>query len=260
MPTRMAERRIQTISVSEAMVQQLLQDISTGSLRPGDRLLPQRELARQFGISNSSVREGLQSLQAMGIVETHHGIGTFVVSDAKLVPILKNLNRESPSEQYAQVLEMRCLIEPRLAWLAALKITDDQLDEMSNALAAMAKSLGQENAQLYFENDMEFHLLLTAASGNSLFLAMMQPLGPAFLSFFETVPYSSTGLVRHHALLDALRQHDAGMAVSATVRILTHTLLISRESNLVTPEMYDYLSRLLRATLEGNETEKTGAA
>jgi GntR family transcriptional repressor for pyruvate dehydrogenase complex len=245
MPNKTAERRIQTLSVSEAVVQQLLEDISTGAFRPGDRLPPQRELARQLGVSNSSIREGLQSLQAMGVIETRHGVGTFVVGDARLIPILKNLTQEPSPEQYAHVLEIRCLIEPRLAWLAALRITDEQLDEMSRALSEMAKGLEQENAKLYFENDMRFHTLLFAATGNSLFWALLQPLSPAFLAFFEAIPYSSAGLIRHHALLDALRQHDSSLAASTTTAILAHSLLISRDSNLISTETYEHLSRLL---------------
>jgi GntR family transcriptional repressor for pyruvate dehydrogenase complex len=245
--SNITDSRIHPVKVSEALVQHILTDISIGNLKPGDRLPPQRELAQQLGVGNSSVREALQVLRAMGVVEIKHGIGAFVMDQGRLTPIVKRAEWSSPiaPEQYVEVLEARCVVEVGMARLAALHINDEQLDEMSENLSAMTRGLRQADADLYSNSDLRFHQLLAEASKNAFLVAFLQAQQLPFHAFFETVPYSSAGLMRHHALLEALQKHNSIAAAEALIALLEHTLRISSEKDLISPEACEYLSSLL---------------
>lgn len=242
------DRKIRTTTVSEAVVQQILTDISTGELKPGDKLPPQRQLAEQLGVSNSSIREALQVLQAMHVVDVRHGIGAFIIDGDSLNSITKGATWAPPitPEQYVELLEARCIVEVGIARLAASHATDEQLEEMTDMLGGMTHGLRQEDADLYSASDLRFHELLAMASKNSFLLAAFEAQRLPYQSFFDTVPYSSAGLVRHHALLEALQKHDPAAAAEALRTLLTHTLRISVEKELISSEDHEYLLSLLR--------------
>src|SRR5512137_2149251 len=84
------ESKIRPQTVSEAVVERILADISAGQLTADQRLPPQREMARRLGVSNSSVREALQSLQTMGVIGIRHGVGAFVLDPTRIRPMPKH--------------------------------------------------------------------------------------------------------------------------------------------------------------------------
>lgn len=237
------DRRIRPITISERLVQNILADISAGELRIGDRLLPQRQLAQEMGISNNSVREALQVLQAMGVIEVRHGIGAFVVHEVDLSPITKEPARLPPitTEEYGKVLEARILLEPGIARLAACHIRNDELAEMTCILADMNASLKPEDPARYSSSDLKFHLLLADASANAYLSAFINSLESGLGKFLETIPFGDVGYIRHHVLLEALRQHDPVAATKAMVRLLESALSLSLEGNLIDQETHDEL-------------------
>mgnify|MGYP005838691953 CR=1 FL=1 len=243
-------KRIRPVTVSEILVQLLLADISSGNLRPGDQLLPQRKLAQKMGVSNNSVRESLQVLQGMGVIEIRHGVGAFVTRRVDLNAITKASDVKEPitPEDYAKVLEARCLVEVGIAWLAARRITDSQLTAMSTVLNEMNQSLNQKDAVRYSSNDLRFHLLLAEASGNNFLSEFIRLLGERFRKFLETIPYSDVGHIRHHCVLEALRQHDPVASAKAMVRLLESSLLLSVENDLLDSKTHQSLLEILHHT------------
>ncbi|GEM_PF-128238 len=247
---RAANKRIRPVTVSEILVQHLLADISSGNLRPGDQLLPQRKLAQKMGVSNNSVREALQVLQGMGVIEIRHGVGAFVTRKVDLYAITKS-SKASESitpEDYVKVLEARCLVEVGIAGLAARRITDDQLTAMSNVLNEMNESLKQKDAARYSSSDLCFHLLLAEASGNNFLSEFIRLLGERFRKFLETIPYSGVGHIRHHSVLEALRQRNPVASAKAMVRLLESSLLLSVENDLIDPQTHQSLLEILHQT------------
>jgi GntR family transcriptional regulator, transcriptional repressor for pyruvate dehydrogenase complex len=90
------------------------------NLKVGDRLPPERELARQLSVGRSSLREAMQGLQTMGLVEVRHGVGTFFTSEPSrwlLSPL--RFSNTSARRLFAELIEARLLVEVRLAALAA---------------------------------------------------------------------------------------------------------------------------------------------
>src|ERR1700690_2522513 len=116
--------------------------IASGALHPGDRLPPERELARELKISRSSLRAGIGFLSAMGVLKSRHGAGTFVSSgppalDSSSLNVLGVLHGFLPW----QMFEARLVIEASVASLAAERATDEHIAELAEEVAEMYASL-----------------------------------------------------------------------------------------------------------------------
>jgi GntR family transcriptional repressor for pyruvate dehydrogenase complex len=147
--------------------------IESGQLRPGDRLPPERELARELKISRSSLRAGIGFLSAMGVLKSRHGAGTFVSSgppalDSSSLNILGTLHGFQPE----QMFEARLVLEANVAALAAERATDEHLAELAEEVAEMYAAL--DDPQEYLIHDVRFHRTIAKASGNPILGALME--------------------------------------------------------------------------------------
>src|ERR1700760_863656 len=147
--------------------------ISSGEVHPGDRLPPERELARKLKISRSSLRAGIGFLSAMGVLKSRHGAGTFVSSgppalDSSSFTVLGALHGFLPW----QMFEARLVIEASVAALAAERATNDQLTELAEEVAEMYASM--DDPQEYLIHDIRFHRTIARASGNPILGALME--------------------------------------------------------------------------------------
>jgi GntR family transcriptional regulator, transcriptional repressor for pyruvate dehydrogenase complex len=147
--------------------------ISSGALRPGDRLPPERELARELKISRSSLRAGIGFLSAMGVLKSRHGAGTFVSSgppalDSSSLSVLGALHGFLPW----QMFEARQVIESSVASLAAERATDEHVAELAEEVAEMYASL--DDPHEYLIHDVRFHRTIARAAGNPILAALME--------------------------------------------------------------------------------------
>ena len=118
--------RASDAAAAELVVDFVRGHIERGELRPGDRLPPERELAQQIGVSRPSVRAGLRSLSAMGVVQTRHGSGTYIADgppqlDSQPLSMLASLHGFTPD----QMFEARRVLEVGVAGLAAERASGD---------------------------------------------------------------------------------------------------------------------------------------
>src|SRR5678816_3520719 len=144
-----AERRGTT---SEEVVAQLREMIHTGELRPGDRLPPERDLAKLLGVSRPTLRAGISSLAAVGVLQPRRGAGTFVVEaegspalDSSPLRLMAALQRFTPAEMF----EARRSLEMAIAGLAAERATGDQMASMSEEVTGMFASLDEPEPVSY---------------------------------------------------------------------------------------------------------------
>ena len=165
------ERRGQT---SEGVVMHLRGMIHRGELRPGDRLLPERDLAKLLGVSRPTLRAGIRSLAAVGVLESRQGAGTFVVKadespvlDSSSLSLMASLHGFTSEEMF----EARRALEMAIAGLAAERATGDQLAALAEEMAGMYASL--DLPEDYLVHDMRFHQMVAAASGNRILTALM---------------------------------------------------------------------------------------
>jgi GntR family transcriptional repressor for pyruvate dehydrogenase complex len=159
---------------SEEVVSQLREMIHRGDLRSGDRLPPERDLAKQLGVSRPTLRAGIRTLAAVGVLHSKQGAGTFVTDadespalDANPLRMMASLHGFTSDEMF----EARIAIEMDVAGLAAERASSEHLAALSEEVAEMFASL--DAPEDYLVHDMRFHQTIAAASGNRILTALM---------------------------------------------------------------------------------------
>src|SRR5512138_133733 len=154
-------------SVSDEIVDQVLSAILTGKLPPGERLPPERALSDAFGVGRQAVREALQKLQGMGLVQAAKPHGTFVQSltpDLVRRPLARLLEQERGG--IVHFLDLRKWLEGMTAAEAALHATDEDIDRIDHALLAVTAAAARDDREAFDAADIAFHLAVVAASHN----------------------------------------------------------------------------------------------
>ncbi len=140
-------------------------------LKVGDRLPPERELARQLSVGRSSLREAMQGLQTMGLVEVRHGVGTFFTSEpGKWLLSPLRFPDTPPRRLFGELIEARLLVEARLAALAAERATREDIAR----LRAAAKRRAHAARGQYLETGLDFHLAVAASAHHTVFATMLK--------------------------------------------------------------------------------------
>jgi len=203
----------------EQIVQQIEESIVKGELKPGDQLPAERDLAHRFGVSRTAVREAVKALREKGLVEAYSGRGTFITDGTtqavrQSLDLMVKLGLQEGSEHLAEV---RAILEPEIAALAADRIQDSELATMREAVAAMDRA-GQ-NPDAYIEADLDFHLALAEGASNPLILSLLDSivglLREQRLRIFRVPGGPERGQVHHKKILDAVERHDADAARTA---------------------------------------------
>ena len=161
-------------TTSEEVISRLREMIHRGELRPGDRLPPERDLAKILGVSRPTLRAGIRSLAAVGVLQSRQGAGTFVVKsdgppslDGSPLRMMASLHGFTNAEMF----EARQSLEMAVAGLAAERATSDLLATMSEEVAEMFASL--DDPEQFLIHDVRFHQTVAAASGNRILTSLM---------------------------------------------------------------------------------------
>jgi len=217
------ERRKVYEQVSERLEAQL-----GTTLKAGDALPPERELAERYGVGRSSVREALRMLESRGLIESR-GSGTFVVA-AWRNPFQEPLSLVVAGEDVdrAQLFEVRRMIEAEAAALAATRRTIDQLNQMHEATDDMEIELAR--ADRFIAADIRFHLVIAEATGNRLLLRLMQAIRDRLTEMFGTVFNFPGGpersIAQHRLITEAIEAEDPERARQLMTE---HILRVERE-------------------------------
>jgi GntR family transcriptional repressor for pyruvate dehydrogenase complex len=197
---------IERQKVYEQIAEQLLSQIASRRLKPGDVLPPERELTQRYRAGRSSVREALRMLESRGLIEPL-GNGSFSVAHFRnplnnSLKLLLSLDEANMREIY----ELRRILECEAAALAADRRGNDDLELMERAIGEMAHGLETDRADLYIDADLRFHLAIAAASGNRLLLHSMHALRDlirrALVSIY-LIPSSPERSLEHHRAIRA---------------------------------------------------------
>ena len=159
-------------SVSDAIVDQIIDLISRRVLRPGDRLPSERELCRRFDVGRSSVREALRSLSVMGVLDGRVGDGTFVSDDDRYLERTLQLGGMLlDPKRVEDLIETRLMLESHTAYWAASRATADNLAAMDKPLEGMAATL--EDPEHFLAHDLRFHLEVARATQNTILSSLV---------------------------------------------------------------------------------------
>ncbi|MEK9953602.1 MAG: FadR/GntR family transcriptional regulator, partial [Curvibacter sp.] len=166
-------RRPRTLALE--LVESLGDRIRDGRIAPGDKLPTEAAIMEEFGVSRTVVREAISKLQAAGLVETRHGIGTFVVGLGDGAAFRIAPEQMATLHDVIAVLELRIGLETEAAALAALRRTPENLLQMRSALDAFSTALAQGRDAV--GPDFQFHLEVARATQNPHFAELMGTLG-----------------------------------------------------------------------------------
>lgn len=220
-PDVLTTRRPRTLALG--LVEALGERIRDGRLAPGDKLPTEAAVMAEFGVSRTVVREAISKLQASGLVETRHGIGTFVVgvgdgSAFRIEPAQLGTLRD-----VIAVLELRIGVESEAAALAARRRTAQSLAAMRAALDAFAAAV--EEGRDAVSADFQFHTEIARATQNEHFTGLMATLGAQIIPRARLEPAGQADAARqeylrrvnaeHESIFDAIAAQDADAARAA---------------------------------------------
>lgn len=202
---------IKSKKIYEDILSQLRRLIATGQLKSGDKLPTERELAESFMVSRTSVREALRALEAMGLIRSKPGEGTFVrgiTIEALIEPFASLIFAQKGT--VLEVLEARKLLEPIIAGLAAVRATPEDIAQMEAALEAQAAEVSAGRSGV--DGDRDFHYAIAVAAQNKVILrivnAMVDLLSEVREEALQVKGRPAATLAMHRRVLDAIRAGD----------------------------------------------------
>lgn len=213
----------------EQIISQIRERILNKELKPGDKLPPEVQLAKDFQVSRTVIREAMKVLETMGLIEVKHGSGAFVSDkfSEKLISQSFNLSVLLEKKSILHILELRKILEVGAAKIAAKRASKKHLTLMQQALLSM-----EENIRLptsvkinnLLNADFDFHLTILEATKNPILTAIARPIVVLLRNsrerLFGIVGVPETSFRQHQEIYDAIKQKDEKEASRAMLRHL----------------------------------------
>jgi GntR family transcriptional repressor for pyruvate dehydrogenase complex len=216
-PVESQFRRVNKVSISEDIAQQILDLISSGKLMPGQRLPSERELCKNFGAARSSLREALRGLSMIGVLTARVGEGTSVAADGgKFLGKVMEWRLITEKHDIENLLEVRVALEGIAAANVARDGSQADIAKISSLLAKMKSSV--KDKKQFAALDLEFHVTLAKASGNSLLFDLVSMIRNQLVTALDKLllPHVRPLTYKEHtAIVEAIVRRDADGARDA---------------------------------------------
>ena len=205
----------------EQIVEQIEQQVVDGTLKAGDRLPSERELAKRFGVSRTAVREAVKALLQRGLIEVNPGSGTFVTDGTSraLQHSLGLAMRLGQLENVASLIELREMMEPAIAAKAAQRATQEHIVELERLVTIMDDVLTVPTD--FISADFTFHMILAQASQNALIPTIMNSVVDLLQEQRSAIFKADGGQIRaqihHKRILQAVKTKNSQAAFDAMV-------------------------------------------
>lgn len=216
------------VTVVESIVEQIVRQIQAGKLEPGDKLPSERQLIEMLKVSRSSVREALQGLAVMGLVDSRPGQGTFISNNLYLlVPDVSNpgLSSHLQRDMRLKLIEARRIVEGNIAQLAAERATDVAIEKLRKTFEGYRELVLHNSYQLALTGPHhEFHISLAEMTQNAFFIPLVETLLRAipqglreseFVSVGEPQQILLSEIKIHEAILEAVASRNPAAAGAA---------------------------------------------
>ncbi len=207
---------IKKINVVEQVFDQMQTLLIEGEWKSGDKLPSENELADTFGVSRMTIRQVMQKLKALGLIETRTGSGSFVrevTADDSLQDLIPLMYIGGTTQ--LQVFQFREMIDSESVRLATVLVTEGDLKKLDVILEQMKTDAAQDDAAAFSRHDLKFHSKIVALTDNPLMIKTYQILLPvlseSMQSVIDKMKYAPA-LDYHARILDAMREKDAGKA------------------------------------------------
>jgi GntR family transcriptional repressor for pyruvate dehydrogenase complex len=214
-------RAIKKIRIHEDVFNQIHQLIKEGRLRARDQLPSERELAETFKVSRTSVREALRALETQGLIVSRTGTGNFVADlpvESLIGPLARLLIDEKKA--LADMFEMRKLIEPHIAALAAQRATGNDIAQLKRIVAKQGEAVNRGETGV--EADAELHFCISRATRNQalqkLVSGLMEMLSLSREESLQTDERRESSIDAHRRIIVAIEKHDKTRARSEMLR------------------------------------------
>jgi GntR family transcriptional regulator, transcriptional repressor for pyruvate dehydrogenase complex len=225
-------------NLAEFVVSRLTEQIEASVLKPGDKLPTESQLMETMSVSRTVIREAISRLQAAKVIETRHGIGSFVLEPTKQSIGLEVVPGTTLRDVLA-ILELRISLETECAGLAAQRAKSADIARIRAALDAIAAK--RASASDSVEADLDFHVAVAQATGNRYFVDILVQLGTALIprervdsaSIAREDPSAYLSLVNreHESIFDAIARRDAESARAAMRMHLSNSRERLRRAN-----------------------------
>ena len=224
-------RPIKARRLYQGVLEQIRELMDGGVLKPGDKLMPERELAERLGVSRSSVREAIRALEVMGSVSTRPGGGTFV-RDTDAGQIIQPLAMFLAVERSSllDMFEVRIVFESATARLAAERATEEEVDRIRKALRGMEQSFNLRDSEKGEGFDVEFHQAVAEATHNDLLIRLFRTLAEELTRVVSaarrqlyTGPSDARKIIdQHRQICEAIERRDGDRAAGRMMEHLTY--------------------------------------
>ncbi|MCY0389036.1 FadR/GntR family transcriptional regulator [Robbsia sp. Bb-Pol-6] len=236
LPSYAAPRRARNLA--EFVVDCVNEQIASQALKPGDKLPTESKLMVALGVSRTVVREGISRLQAGGVIETRHGIGSFVL-EPRHEKFGIDMVPATTLRDLLSVLELRISLETESAGLAAQRAQPEDIARIRAALDAIEATSRDGGDSV--NADLQFHISVARATGNRYFVDILTQMGTALIprnridsaGIAHADPQAYLALVNleHESILDAITRHDADGARAAMRMHLSNSRERLRRAN-----------------------------
>lgn len=227
---------VKTKRLYEEIVEQIKQLITGGELKPGDKLLAERDLAEKLQVSRVSVREAIRALEMLGFVEIRPGDGTFV-RDTNTDDIIRPLAMFLAVERSSllDMFEVRRIFEAATAGLAAERATPEEVDQIGQLLEKMKESINLQDSEKGEEFDTAFHYAVAEATHNSLLTKLFRTVSEEFAKavsiarrqlFLDSTDNAQRIVDQHTRVFEAIKAGHAAVAADA---MLEHLIFAEAE-------------------------------
>lgn len=224
-------RPVSRSSLSDGIVEQIIDLISRGALKPGERIPSEKQLGQQFCVGRTSVREALRSLAVMGVLETHAGDGTYVSENSsRYLEKALRWGLVLDRKVLKDLIETRLMLECQTAYIAATRAKPDDLIEIRKSIEGMETAI--ELPDRYLEFDVRFHLGVARSTQNSILHTLLSMIRGHLQAWIRDALGSSSAsdadsraelsIREHRRILERLEARDAdGARVAMRAHILS---------------------------------------
>ena len=211
----------------DLIISQIRDLITSGSVKPGEKLPPERKLAMHLGVTRSQVREAINKLQFYGLVKVQPQSGTTVtgIGTVALEGLISNILKLEDND-FKSLVDTRVLLEKEATRLAALHRTSEDIIQLSNAVKEYEEKISATGHAV--EEDLLFHIKIAEASKNSVLKSLMMTITPDVVKSFVNlkvcdIDKNQKTIIEHRNILDYIINQDAENA-SKSMQLHLHNV------------------------------------
>lgn len=228
-------------TLTEQILDELIEYIKENRLRPGDRLGTEVEMAKRLGVSRGTIRGAIKILVARNVLEVRQGSGTYL-ADGNTPPVGDPLGLELIPNQFKltwDLHEIRMMLEPEIAYMAAKNITEEQMERLREMCNEMERLSAQRKERALV--DVEFHVCLAESCGNLVMPKLIPVLRQGVELFIKYTQREATpeSVAKHRDILEALEARDPQWAKDMMLMHLTYNSQELRREAIRRGVLYD---------------------